>query len=331
MTLSTIKDVARLAGVTIGTVSNYINGKSVKDINARKIEKAIKETGFSLDPIARSLKTRKSNTVGIVVPDITSPYSCALVKYVEKRLHASGYHTIICDSWNDKNLEKQKIDLIFQRKVDGIVLYPCGSSLEHLRDYIKNDLPIVVMDTVIPGFNRDHILTDNFQALYDATKYVIEKNHKRIALINGSLNYYTSSERYRGHVRAISDLGLELNNEYIHNKEYSINHGYEAAKKLMHMENPPTAIITCNFETTQGAIQAINEMELKMPEQIALVGFDDIEMFSLIKPSITVMGQPLKELGENAAEILLETINGEVDRLPKTIILPAFIIERDSV
>lgn len=328
--MSTIKDVARIAGVSIGTVSRYINGESVKKSNCERIEEAIKQVDFRINQIARGLKTSRSNTIGVVVPDISNPYANTIVKYVEKSLYKLGYNIFTCDTWSNPELEAQKVELLVQRQVDGIIIYPCSRRLAHISSLVHTNIPIVAVDMSVTDLKCDQVLTDNINATYEAVSWLISKNHRRIGIINGTPDYFTSGERFEGYRRVLSDYSIEQDESLVKNTGYSDESGYNSMMELLKLEVLPTAVITCNYDITFGAMSALMDSGVKVPEQISIIGFDDVKAFSLIQPKLSVIAQPLERVGEKAAELIVRRIRGDYEGFPCVNRLKTELIFRNS-
>jgi len=325
-----MKDVARLAGVTIGTVSRYINGKSVKEKNRLCIEEAIQKTEFKLNHIARGLKTNMTKTIGVVVPDITSPYSGLLVETIDKYLYQQGYSIIICNTWGSEELEAKNIDLLLQRQIDGLILYPSGQKMSSLT-YIPCDrIPVVVVDIGIAELQCDQVLLDNASAIYEAGVWLKSLNHRKIGIINGTLDYFTSGERFEGYKRFHEDYSMKLDKNIIHNIGYSQSSGYEAIQYMLQLENPPTAVIACNYDISVGVVNAINDIKIQVPEKLSLIGFDDLEIFSIIRPRMSMIAQPVVKMGEQAAKLLLKRIDKDFSGFPEIHRLKTELIIRET-
>lgn len=325
-----IKDVAQLAGVTIGTVSRYINGKSVKEKNRLSIEAAIQKTGFKLNHVARGLKTNVTKTIGVVVPDITSPYSGILVETIDKYLYQQGYNLIICNTWGDKELEMQKIDLLLQRQIDGLILYPSGQDLSPSLQLPLDRVPVVIVDVGMTESQFDQVLVDNTGAIYEAALWLKNHNHRKIGIINGALDYFTSRERFEGYKRFHEDYGLKLDPNLIHNLGYTKKAGYEALKFMLQLESPPTAVIACNYEISIGMVEVINEMKIQVPEKLSLIGFDDFEIFSVLRPRMSMIAQPMAQMGKEAAKLLLRRLNKDCCVFPEILRLKTHLINRET-
>ena len=329
--MSTIKDVALQAGVTIGTVSNYLNGKAVRSDNQARIEAAITLTGYRLDPSAQTLKTGKSKMIGVVVPDITSAYSGLLVKHLERNFQDQGYHTLICDTWGQPDVQRQKVETLMRRRVDGLVLYPAGGSLQSLEDVLPADFPLVVVDTGIEDRVCDQVLTDNARGIFLAVEHLVNQGHRRIGFINGGPHYYTARKRLEGYLQGLEAFGLASEPELICNQSYRRDYGYAMAAFLCESTSPPTAIIASNYELATGVWQYASEQKLSIPHDLALVGFDDVEWFTLFRPHLSVVAQPLDTIAQVTSTLLSRRMAGDQADFPSfSLISPQLLVRQSS-
>jgi LacI family transcriptional regulator len=328
--MSTIKDVAREACVSVGTVSHYLNGMEVKESNKIKIEQAISKLDFKVNPIAKGLRTRKTNTIGVIIPSLTDIYSTMIVGSIEQALFEFGYNIFTCDSRGSIELERQKAKLLADKKVDGLIIYPCSEDMVYITELQVRNIPVVVVDTAIRGANCDQILTDNIYATYSATEWLISKNHKRIGIINGKEKTFTARERLKGYRRALEDYSIEFNENLIKARGFDEKSGYESLIELMTMDQPPSAVIACNYYTSIGMSKAIYDLRIKVPDQLSVIGFDNIGLSELIRPPLSIIVQPMEELGKCAAETLLRRISGDNEGFPSVRRLKTDFIVRES-
>lgn len=329
--MATIKDVAREAGVSIGTVSRFLNGADIKEKNKIAINKAIKLLNYKVNPIARCLKTSKTNTIGVLIYDLTSVYATTIVKSIEQKLFEYGYNIFVCDYWNNTELEVKKANLLIEKMVDGLIVFPCSSNTDYLQNIQASGIPIVLVDWVVDDFKCDYVLIDNINATYNAVEMLIHNNHRRIGIINGPEDNYIANERLRGYRRVHQDYSVPLDNNLIKMLGFGKKDGYRSFQKLMDMANPPTAIIACNYDTTIGMIKAINEREIHIPEQLSLIGFDNLGLSDVFHQPLSTIVQPTKEIGSRVGELMLKRIKGNYDNFPSTHRLKTNFIAKDSI
>lgn len=328
---STIKDVAKYAGLSIATISKYINGGNVLDKNKKIIEIAIKELHFRVNLMARGLKTNKTKTIGILIPNLEQMFCTSIVSSIENILIKHGYSTIICDYKEDPLLEKEKLQFLLNKMVDGIITMPFGSEDSIIQEVIDEDVVVVLIDRVLEGVDCDVVLVDNLNASYNAVEQFITRGHKRIGIICGPKGVFTAEERLKGYYRVHEDYSLEVKDELIKYGDYKVDSGYNLLFELMDMKEPPTAIFVTNYEMTLGVIMAINERNIVVPEELSLIGFDNLQLAKIIKPALSVVIQPMQKIGETSAELLLKRLNGDMSNFPARFRLKAEVIIKDSL
>ncbi len=280
------------------------------------IEKAIEELGFKVNEIARGLKTNKTMTIGVLIPNLENIFSTSIVSNVENILINNGYSTIICDYKENEALEKEKLQFLVNKMVDGIITIPLGSDMESINSIISKNIPVVLIDRTIKGVNCDVILVDNLNASYNAVEQLIINGHKRIGIICGPQNIFTAQERLTGYLRVHEDYTLEIDKSLIKQGDYQIESGYELLVELLNEPVPPTAVYVTNYEMTLGAIIAINEKNVRIPEELSFIGFDNLHMARIVKPLLSIVVQPMQQIGETAANILLKRLRGDSGNFP---------------
>lgn len=309
--MATIKDVARMAGVSMATVSKYLNGGNVREENVKAIADAITALDYRVNPFARSLKTQHSRSIGILLPDISAPFFGSIVTVLEKTLREQGYHCIIsCYSANHA-LERENLRYLISTGIDGLVYIPENLTAEEYEELTANsNIPMVQMDRYIQGVAYDAVLVDNADAVYAATTTMIERGHKRIAFISGPRSVTTAKERQIGYMRALSDHGILYDEELFVSNEHVFGTGYQGFEKLMDIENPPTAVVAANYDITIGLFTAVRDRGLRIPEDIDVFGFDCVRVCTMMNPPLPVVSQPEQLIGQTAAQYLIERLGG---------------------
>jgi len=285
---ATMKDVAEYAGLSIATVSKYINGIKVKEENKKRIDEAIKALDFRVNEIARGLKTRKTATVGVLIPSLENIFSTSIVSKVESILLKYGYSTIVCDYRQNSKLENEKFDFLRNKQVDGIILVPYGISESKITEAVNDNVPVILIDRSIKGIDCDVVLADNLNAAYNAVELLITKGHRRIGIICGPQDIYTAQERLKGYIRVHEDYELEIDDSLIKYGDYEIQSGMELMNEFLDQENRPTAVFVTNYEMTLGAIMALNARNIKIPDEISIIGFDNIQLANVVKPRLNI-------------------------------------------
>lgn len=327
----TIKDVAKKTGLSIATISKYINGGNVLECNKEKIQSAIDELGFTVNEMARGLKTNKSKVIGVLIPNLRNIFFTTIISKIEDILVNNGYAIIICDYKQNSELEKEKLEFLLNKGVDGIVLIPLGSEKEEVEKLIDKKMPVVLIDRMIDGLDCDVVLGDNLNASYAAVEKFIVNGHKRIGVIVGPEDMYTAAQRLKGYYRVHEDYSINIDKSLIRYGDYKIESGYTILNELLDLENPPTAIYVTNYEMTLGAIMAVNERKLNIPDDLSLIGFDNIELVKVINPPLSVIVQPMELIGSIAANVLLDRLSGNYRNYPSVNRLKAELIVTESI
>lgn len=327
----TIKDVAKLANVSIATVSKYINGITVKEQNRRAIDEAVKALNYKVNTIARGLKTNRTMTVGVLIPSLENIFATSIVSHIEKVLLQNGYSTIICDFNQDVSLENGKFDFLIEKFVDGIIIMPLGISEERIRTALEKDIPIVMIDRAMKGCECDVVLADNLNASYNAVEQLITRGHKEITIICGPQSIYTAEERLKGYLRVHEDYNMKVNEDNIKYGDYEIQSGYDIMKDILGGGSPPTAVFITNYEMTLGAVMAINESNVKVPEELSVIGFDNLQLAKVVKPNLAIVVQPIQQIGESAANLILKRLKGDKSNFPAMLRLKTEIFPGESV
>lgn len=309
--MHTIKDVARLAGVSPSTISKFMNGGNVREENAKAIREAIAALDYRVNPFARSLKTQRSRAIGILLPDISAPFFGTVVTTLDRVLREHGYHTLIsCYSANHA-LERENLRYLISTGVDGLVYIPEDLSADEFYELTANySVPTVQIDRIIQGVTCDAVLVNNADAVYAATTELIRRGHHRIGLISGPKSVSSAKERQVGFLRALSDHGILFDEALFFSSGHAFATGYQGCEALLALENKPTAILSTNHDITIGLVTAIRDRGLRIPEDIDIFGFDCLDVCTMMKPPIPVIYQPEQMIGQTAADYLIERLNG---------------------
>lgn len=326
---ATIKDIAKVTGLGYATISAYLNGVTVRPKNKEAIEKAIKELGYVRNEYARGLKTRKTMTIGILIPELKNVFSTTIISSMEDVLREKSYGVIVADCKNDTEIEKQSIDFLLSKMVDGLVVMPITTDVKQLEQVIEREMPLVIIDRMTNAKGISHIVIDNQEVSYKAVTQLIENGHKHIAIITGSEKVYTARERLNGYKNALTNHNLTVVKDNIYDGLLSVKGGYNAMKEIIASANSVTAVFVTNYEMTIGAILAINEMGKKIPNDYSFIGFDNMEMAQIVTPKLATVNQPLDDIGYNAARMLLDIIENKAQA--KNVILKAQFDKGNSI
>ncbi len=331
--MPTIKDVAKHTGLAYATISKYLNGGNVLPQNREKIDFAIKELNFTVNEFARGLKTNKSNTVGIIIPDISNVYVAQTIPIIVDELRKNGYATIICDSRSDHQRESELVRFLMAKRVDGIINMPVGADGSHLYASLESGIPVVLLDRIVSDCigQVDAVLVDNMRAAQDATSYLIQQGHANIGIIAGPKDVTTAMDRLSGYIFTLKKNNIEVKESLIEHSDFSNESGYRACKKLLYNNTDMTAIFATNYDVTVGAMMAINEYGLSVPDDLSVFGFDDMPFAKVIKPHLSVIAQPIGDIGKYASQALLDRMSGKKDEPVNITVLRTQTILRDSV
>lgn len=330
--MATIKDVARLAGVSTTTVSHVINEtRYVSDELRARVLAAMEELNYRPNVLARGLRRGETKTIGLVVPDNSNPFFAEVARIVEDIGFENGYSVILCNS--DGNLEKEAayVNVLIAKQVDGVIFIAAGSKYEHLHELATAGIPVVVADRDIPQTLADVVLVDNEQGGYDATRYLLSLGHRRIACIAGPSDLTPSADRVHGYRRALGEFGVPIEEKWIVPGDFRYQGGEAAIAELLRLDEPPSAVFACNDVMAIGALRAVRSAGLQVPGDVSIVGFDDIPLASAVSPALTTVAQPIVELATLAAQLLMSRIQSDQQDGPKQrIVLDTELIVRGS-
>lgn len=329
--MATIKDVAKESGLSVGTVSRYLNGARLKKQNELILEKTIKKLDFKLNYTAKALKTNKTFTIGVVVPSLIDPFCNRVIEGIDETLESMHYSLIACGARNKLSVEKEKVDFLLDKRVDGIILMPISNETKHLQNIIDSETPLILIDRFIEGISCDFVTTDSYMGSIQAVEHMIEKGHTKIGIISGPRDIYTAKLRLKGYIDALNENDIIINEKFITYGKYERGGGDEAIKYLLSLKDRPTAIYATNYETTISALKVLLENKVIIGKDISFCGFDTSDILRVITPAITTIAQPMYELGSNSMKILNKRIEGNRNSFPKFVKLPTQLIIRESV
>ncbi|MCI0620849.1 MAG: LacI family transcriptional regulator [Acidobacteria bacterium] len=331
--MATIREVAQHAGVSTATVSHVMNQTVyVSPIRRERVIKAMRELGYHPNDAARALKTKKSKTVGMIIPDITNPFFPAVVRGAEDVLAQEGYTLIIGNSDSDPRKEENYYRTFQTKRTEGmlLILSPSSPPPRYLREHNLDAVPIVYVDRFHHRLSGDVVIADNVGGSFDATSHLISSGHRRIAIITGPIELVNARLRLEGFSQALRAFRLKADKDLVRTGAFDTQSGHEQMAKLLMLSKPPSAVFVCNALMTIGALRALTEKGVRCPEDIALVSFDDLEWFSVAWPTITAVAQPAYQLGATAAELLVRRISGKLCGPPHKKVLGTELVVRDS-
>jgi LacI family transcriptional regulator len=328
----TISDVARLSGVSSMTVSRVINGSErVSPETRRRVEQAIAELGYVPSRLARGLIRQKTGTLALIVPDMANPFFTLIVRGAEDVARRADYRIILCDTRADLTLERDSVEEMLAHRVDGVAIAPVSDrSRAHLRRLARFGVPFVLIDRTIPGVDSDVIVGDSVGGARRLVEHLISLGHRRIGLIVESDEVSTARDRRRGYEDGLHAAGIPVDPTLIVRATVDPSGGFDGMRRLLDLDEAPTAVFTVNNLVALGAIEAIRAKGLEVPDDVALVCFDDIEYASRLYPFLTVMAQPAETLGTLGTQLLLERIEGRAPEQNRVVVLPAQFVVRKS-
>lgn len=302
---ATMKDIARRTGLGLATISSYFNGGNVREKNRIKIEEAIEELHYEVNEVARGLKTNATRTIGVVIPELNNTFCAEIITGMEDVLRSHGYATIVCDCRTDKKLEREAVEFLTRRRVDGIINMPVDEEGNHLERFQKTGKPIVLIDRKIQGINCDSVLVDNKKAAEDAVRYFIERGHRNIGIIGGPEEVFTAQERMAGYYKALESAGIPVSESLIWHGDYTIQGGVRGLEELVQNNPEMTAVFVTNYEMTMGAMIGVNELGIRIPEQLSMIGFDNLQFARACNPKLTIVAQPTDGIAREVAKVML--------------------------
>jgi LacI family transcriptional regulator len=328
----TIKDVARASGVSPMTVSRVINeSERVSPATRRRVEEAISELGYVPSRLARGLIRQKTGTLALIVPDVANPFFTLIVRGAEDVARRTGYRMILCDTRADLAIEREVIEEMIAHRVEGIAVAPVSDrSRSHLRRLAKFGLPFVLIDRTVSDVDCDVVVGDNENGARRLVEHLISLGHRRIGFIVESDEVSTARDRHRGYLEALEGAGLPVDPSLIVRSTVDPTGGVDGMRRLLELEKRPTAVFTVNNLVALGAIEAVRAAGLEVPDDVALVCFDDIEYASRLHPFLTVMAQPAETLGMLGTQLLVDRIEGRARNGSRVVVLPAQFIVRES-
>ena len=328
----TRKDVARLAGVSTATVSYVVNNgpRPVSEATRKKVLWAIEELNYRPSAIARSLVTKKTNSIGFILPDILNPIHAAIAKAFEDALRSADYSLFIGNSDESPELEEAYLSDLLSKEVDGIALTPTGGNRSLLLSVIESTKPLVLLDRQLEGIDTDSILFGNVVGTRQAVRHLIELGHSRIGLINLSRSLTPGRERLEGYEQALLEAGIGIEDDLIVEGSFKAQRGGVLAASLLAISPPPTALFVSSNRLMYGVLSMVKERGLRVPQDLALAAFDDLGDYANRTPSITAVATSVADFGSEAARLLIERVTGAYTGEPRHVRIPCALQVRES-
>jgi len=327
--MANIYDVAHAAGVSISTVSHVLNGtRYVSPDTTAKVLAAIEQLNYRPSSLARAMVRQETRTIGLIVPDIGNPFYADLGRGVENYGYEAGYNVLLCNSDRMAEKETAYLDMLISKRVDGVIYATSDRAEERLAPLRAHGVPVVTFDRDYAGISA--IMLDNYSGGMAATCHLVELGHRRIACITGPETLSLSSDRVRGYRAALEAGGLPEDPALILHGDYTYGSGHVAAIAFMSLPDPPTAIFACNDAMAIGAMAALRELGLCVPEQVSVVGYDNITASAFACPPLTTIATPIRELGEQLCQLLLDSIDAPHQEEARRLVMRSELIVRQS-
>lgn len=326
----TIYDVAKVAKVSIATVSKVINQTgSISEKTRNRVLKVMEDLNYKPSVVASALTGKRTNTVGLLIPDLANPFFAEIARSVEDRGHEAGFNLMICSTDNDPDKESEYISLMRRKSVDGIILASGLISDTAVKQLIDHQIPVAVIARDLPVLAVNAVLVDDFAGGYMAASHLLSLGHRRIGVVAEDLRLLSSQERVRGYRHALEEAGVAIDDGLVRVSDFTIEGGRRAALELLQLPDRPTALFACNDLLAIGAMRAAKELGLAIPEDLSVVGFDNTILAEIVDPGLTTVAQPIVNMGRQVVDLLIEEMQGEEKPARRVVLLPR-LVERNS-
>ncbi|PIE04979.1 MAG: hypothetical protein CSA76_01375 [Spirochaetales bacterium] len=327
---ATIKDVAADAGVSIGTVSRYINGLNIRKDNRAAVEESIRKLQYRTDHFARSMKTGKSQSIGLIISGYDE-FNMGVLSTLARKFQETGYALTTYHHEGQLDLFDKAMEQLLERNFDALAMSGLNCRRGRLEQLLDQGKPVVVFNNEVPGMDIDRVFAKDFEAVRSAVGHLLAMNHRRIGFITGNLQDSTAVNRYNGYRQALKDGGIAENSSLVFEGTWNTRAGYFGAKNLLSQSKAPTALFASNYLIAIGMLRALEEMGRRIPEDVSVISFDDTPFFPIFRPSITAIAQSAEEMGQNVASLLLDRLSGAYSGAARELRLDCRLILRDSV
>ncbi len=329
--MATVADVAKRADVSVSTAARVLSGSGYASDDTRKLVlDAARELGYVPNQIARSLRTRQTRMVGLLIGDVENSFYSVIAKNVESIAKDAGYHVVLCNSDDDPAIEREYLDLLEGIRVDALIVTPTPKNRRQLARLLP-DIVIVQVDRRVEGLSADAILVDNEAGAASAVSLLIEAGHTRIGILTGNIELLTAAQRLAGYKRALHEHGLPIKTSLIRSGSFHRDHAIENATALIRARPAPTAIFAANNILAEATLVALEQLGLRVPRDMSVVGFDDEQWMSIVDPGLTTVRQPVVDIARSAAELTLRRLREGPGSRPSTVLFRTELVERGSV
>ena len=325
----TLEDIARMADVSVSTVSRVINGGSVSEKTRKRVERILRENQYFPNAIARSLRGCATNSIGVIIPDITNPFFTRIINELGKSFEDLGYSIIICNTFDNEAIERKQIESLLQRRVDGLIVTSANTDFAKVYEHINKTQPVVLVDRVISP-RLDSVRTDNVEGAMLAVSFLLNIGYRKILTIAGPQQVTPGQERLEGYKKALELYNIPLREDLIRYGNFSKRSGYDVVEKVMREKIPVDAIFAANNFLGVGAIEALRANNLRVPDDVALIMFDDMDLADVVDPPLTVVDQLTEEIGREVGNLIRERIHDGGYTKPREILIKSKLIIRGS-
>jgi len=330
--MAKVADVAKKAGVSVSTAARVLSGTGYAAEDTRRLVlDAARELGYVPNQIARSLRTKRTRTIGLLVGDVENSFYSVIAKHVEAQAKGAGYHVVLCNSDDDPKVEREYLKLLEGMRVDALIVTPTAKNRRHLADLIEKGIVIVQVDRRVEGLDADAVLVDNESGAVSAVEHILRAGHTRIGILTGDLDVPTASQRLAGYERALREHGITVSSSLIKSGSFHREHAIEDATDLIGVRPGPTAILAANNILAEAALIALEQHGLRVPRDMSIVAFDDVQWMSMLDPAITTVRQPVADMARSAADLALRRLSEGREERPSTVVFRTELIERSSV
>jgi LacI family transcriptional regulator len=328
--VATISEVARRAGVSAATVSRVLNGRTdvSRDLAAR-VHTAVQELGYRPNGVARNLRRQATKVWGLIISDIGNPFFTSVVRGVEDAAHEAGYSLVLCNSDDDLDKEQRYIDIALAEQLAGVIISPASEPSTDVSALVDRGIPVVAVDRRVGRLDVDTVLVDNVSGARLATQHLMESGCRRIACITGPTRTTTAAERLQGFRQAHEAADRKVDEDLVVLENFKADGGYDGAQRLLGLSTAPDGLFVANNLMTVGALEALMDAGVQIPDDMLLVGFDDIPWARLTRPRLTTVNQPMYDMGREAGRLLAARV-GHDTSLPRTVVLPPDLQVRES-
>lgn len=326
----TYKDLQEHTGLSLSTISKYFNGLPLRESNRLAVEAAANELGYRVNNVARSLRTQRSRTVGVLLPVLDNNFHLSIIAGIEASLSAAGVGVVVSAS---RQVEGQQggVDALADRMVDGIIAVPSAHDAAPLTQVSARGLPVVLIDRLVDGLDCDAVVLDNADAARQAVRHLADHGHRRVAVLAGPQDIWSLRGRRAGFVEALQQQGLDTDPAMVRSGPITVEYGVAGMRSLLAEPDRPTAVVCLNYELTVGALIALNESGLRVPEDLSFVGFDSLVLSQVTKPRLSMVVQPTHEIAVRAADLMRQRLEREVEEPYRRVVLPAELVPGGSV